>query len=101
MSQLDHRWLEKVLRARLADWQGLLWRHVPQARQMLKKLLVGRLVCTPMSDGARRFYEFKGESPIGRILAGLVGAKALVSPTGFSTEGSALSLKIAVKVVAA
>ncbi len=50
---------------------------------MLKKLLVGRLVCTPMSDGARRFYEFKGESPTGRTLAGLVGAQALVSPTGF------------------
>ncbi len=42
VSQEDHRRLEKVLRARLADWQGLLRRHVPQARQMLKKLLVGR-----------------------------------------------------------
>ncbi len=55
---------------------------------MLKKILVGRLVFTPMSDGVRRFYEFKGESPIGRILAGLVGAQALVSPNGatrFST----------------
>ena len=79
VGQLDPRRLEKDLRARLADWQGLLQRHVPQARQILKKLLVGRLVFTPNKQGCT----FRGESPVDRILAGLCITKAVVSPTGF------------------
>ena len=80
---LDYHRIEKDLRARLTDWQGLLQRHVPQARQIMKKFLVGRLVFTPKTDEMGRAYEFTGQGSMGRLLAGLVGAKALVSPTGF------------------
>ncbi len=107
IGQVDHRRLEKDLRARLVNWQGLLQQHVPQARQILKRLLAGRLVFTPISkprsemvgasvkagpagvpafprtNGVERLCEFKGESQIGKILEGLVVTKALVSPTGF------------------
>ncbi len=83
IGQVDQRRLEKDLRARLANWQGLLQQHVPQARQILKRLLVGRLVFTPRTNGVERLCEFKGESPIGKILEGLVVTKPLASPTGF------------------
>ena len=43
LPHIDRRRLEPVLRARLEDWQGLLGRQVPQARQMLRKLVVGDL----------------------------------------------------------
>ena len=41
LPNIDRRRLAPVLRARLEDGQGLLGRQVPQARQMLRKLVVG------------------------------------------------------------
>jgi hypothetical protein len=40
-AQLDPKAIERELRAKLADWRGLLRKHTPQARQVLKKLLAG------------------------------------------------------------
>ena len=83
ISQLDLRQLERVLRARLADWQGLLQRHVPQARQILKKLLVSRIVFKPESDKTPRAYTFTATGSVRQLLAGMAVPKVLVSPTGF------------------
>ena len=41
--------------ARVADVKGLLGKHVPQARQMLRKLIDGRVVCT--HDARGKGYE--------------------------------------------
>ena len=86
---LDLRRLENRLRERLDDWKDLLTRHVPQARQILRKLLVGRLVFAAKSDGKSGGYAFSGQGTPGRLLAGLVGAKTLASPTGFEPVLSA------------
>jgi len=56
------------LRARLDDWRGLLRRHVPQARQILRKLLVDRVVFTPRTD----HYEFVGPWTLGKLVSGVV-----------------------------
>ncbi len=79
-SALDLRQLERQVEGRLADSRGLLTRHVTRARQILKKLVVGRIVFRPVGDGA---YEFTGQATVGRLLSGLVRPKAVVSPTGF------------------
>jgi hypothetical protein len=63
--------------ARLSDWRGLLSRQVAQSRQILKKLLAGRIVFRQREDGV---YEFSGQASLGRVLAGIVGTKAGVAP---------------------
>jgi site-specific DNA recombinase len=76
----DLQQIQQDVEARLADWQGLLRRHVAQSRQILKKLLVGRIVFRRRDDGV---YEFSGQASLGRIIAGLACTKTVVAPTGF------------------
>ena len=71
--------IQREVATRLADWQGLLTRQVAQSRQILKKLLVGRIVFQPRDDGT---YEFSGQASLGRIIAWLACTKAVVAPTG-------------------
>jgi hypothetical protein len=66
------RGLEGHLREKLADWRGLLQRHMPEARAVLPTLLVGPLTFTPVDDGRRRGYEFRGTISIDRLLAGVI-----------------------------
>ena len=82
--QLDRAQLTAKLRERLEDWRGLVRRHVPQARQILRKLLRGRLVFTPEVRGSCEGYRFTGEGALDRFLSGfLLDAQAVASPTGF------------------
>jgi site-specific DNA recombinase len=76
----DLQQLQRDVEIRLSDWRGLLSRQIAQSRQILKKLLVGRIVFRQTPDGG---YEFSGEASLGRILAGVVCTKAGVAPTGF------------------
>ena len=81
---LDEGRLKEDLSSHLEEqWQGLLMRHTLQARQIVRKLLVGRLRFVPYKNGMERGYTFTGQSQIGRILAGVTDTKVLVSPTGF------------------
>jgi hypothetical protein len=58
-AQLDDRRLREDLRARLRDVRGLLGEDIPRTRQILRKLLVGRLECEAFDDGRRVGYRFK------------------------------------------
>ncbi len=80
VSARDLQDIQQQMEVRLADWRGLLRRQVVQSRQILRKLLVGRIVFRQREDGA---YEFSGQASLGRILAGVVCTKAGVAPTGF------------------
>ena len=51
------------LGARLNDWQGLLERQPIQARQLLRKLLVGPLRYTPRRDEAGGYYDTSPTRP--------------------------------------
>lgn len=82
----DPQQLRRDLTNRLAQWQGLLTRHVAQTRQILRKLLVGRLRFT--FDTESQTCEFTGQGVFDPILAGMLGPKAVVSPTGFVRQGS-------------
>ena len=62
LTSRDRERINKALRTRLDDWRALLRRHVPQARQILRKLLVDRVVFTPKTD----HYAFVGTWTLGR-----------------------------------
>ena len=75
-----------------------------QGRQILRKLLVGRVTFTPRTEGAERYYEYAGEATLGRLLGGVIGSRAttMVTPGG-SAEGwtSSLGFRIAGEALAA
>jgi hypothetical protein len=67
----------------LADWRKLAARHAQQTRQLLRKLLVGRLRFTP--DPAAGIVRLQGEGTLGPLVGmlQLPLLPALVAPTGF------------------
>lgn len=77
VSARDLQDIQRDVEGRLADWRGLLLRQVAVSRQILRKLLVGRIVFRRREDGA---YEFSGQASLGRLLAGIVCTKAGVAP---------------------
>ena len=79
VSRVEQQRIERELRVRVDDWRGLLRRHVPQARQILRKLLVDRVVFTPRAD----HYEFVGAWTLGKLVSGVVDLpQRMASPTG-------------------
>ena len=83
--------LRADFRERLSDWRSLLRRQPIQGRQILRKLLVGRLTLTPAEADGRRVYEYRGEATLGRLLAGAVpSALGMVTPAGFEPAISTL-----------
>ena len=87
--------LERRIRAKLADWRGLLTRNVKSGREVLKALLVDALRFSPEVDERGRRYRFTGRIALDRLLAGVVDfPTGGTSPTGsvpFSEIGSVSS----------
>jgi hypothetical protein len=79
---LDLTALRPKISALLADWRGLAGRHVGATRQLLRKLLVGRITFTPEREGVVRFRGEGTLAPIIGLLA-IQGVPAGVAPTGF------------------
>jgi hypothetical protein len=76
--------LEGRLRAKLADWRGLLTRNIESGREVLKALLEGPLRFTPVVDERRRAYRFTGTITLAKLLSGVVELPTRVtSPEGF------------------
>jgi DNA repair exonuclease SbcCD ATPase subunit len=79
----DRKALERALRARLADWRGLLRSQGAEARQVLETLLEERLVFTPTRDERdEACYQLRGTFAFGRIFARLLRSHGMASPTG-------------------
>ena len=70
VATLDPETLAASVQARLTDWQGLLERHPAQARQILRKLLVGRLVFTPKTDADRGLVRVHGAGHLRQAAGG-------------------------------
>lgn len=70
IGNLDHARLEKALRIKLADWQGLMARRVAEARQILRTLLVDRLQFALESQG----YRFEGAGRLEPLVGNLATA---------------------------
>ena len=79
--------LEGRLRAKLADWRGLLHRNIAEGRAVLRTRLVGPLRFTPVNDGRRVGYAFEGAIALDRLLSGVVDLPTVVaSPGGFDAD---------------
>jgi site-specific DNA recombinase len=83
---LDSARLKRNLMARVADLQSLLTRHTPQARQMLRKLLMGRLTLTPYEEAGSSWYRFEGQGTYGWLLAGESLTTSNGVPSGIRTR---------------
>jgi site-specific DNA recombinase len=66
---LDTRRLKQSLRDRVADSRALLARNIPQARQMLRKLVPDRMTLEPFEENGERGYRFTGQGTYARLLA--------------------------------
>lgn len=62
--------LHAVLQAKAEEWQALLRKHAPIARQMMRKLVEGRIVFTP--DREARRYRFRVPGTLANFLSGIV-----------------------------
>jgi DNA invertase Pin-like site-specific DNA recombinase len=70
----------------LEDWRGLAGRHVQATRQLLRKLLVGRITFSPDAAAGPGVIRFRGEGTLAPIIGRLQfqGVQALVAPTGLT-----------------
>jgi hypothetical protein len=82
MTTVDPATIERDLRAKLGEWRELLRRHAPQARRVLKKLLVAPLRFMPCGEGDDRYYEFTAQIALGRVFNGIASAFWVASPAG-------------------
>jgi len=83
LSATDLHALEPELLVRLEHWRAMFRRHVLEARQMVAKILTGRVVFTPRATGAEWAVEYAAECSLGKLVNGILVPKAVVAPTGF------------------
>jgi hypothetical protein len=69
LTSLDGKRIERALVERVADVKGLLGQHVPQTRQMLRKLISGRIQCAPFNDARGRGYNLAATGTYARLLS--------------------------------
>jgi len=58
----------------------MLRREIPETREILRNLIVGRIVFKPRPEA--RVYEFSGRGSFGRLLAGTTSPVSVVTPAG-------------------
>jgi site-specific DNA recombinase len=73
--------LKARLREKSEEWRALLRKHAPIARQMVRKLVEGRIVFTPDRQAGR--YRFSMPGTLAIFFSGIVCPQAMASPTGF------------------
>ena len=71
---LDAKVLAMKLQATIKDVKTLLVRQVPQARQILRKLIEEKLVCQPVLKGVRRGYQFEATGTYGGLFRSANGS---------------------------
>ena len=74
LHHFDAAKMKDQLQAHAGDVSALLNKHTPQARQMLRKLLVGPIQLEPVGRGRQRGYKFRGALTIERLIGGQAGA---------------------------
>jgi hypothetical protein len=75
MPKVDRHTLRADLKRRTNEWREPLTANVPQARQLLRKVLADRLTVTPEGN-ADRYSTITGEGTLTKILAGIVFQRA-------------------------
>jgi hypothetical protein len=84
LSRAAGTWDQVALReeftALLREWQTLLQGEPVQARQILRKLIVGRLRMGARRAAGGTFLPVVRQASYGRLLAGLIGVQGMVPP---------------------
>src|SRR5215831_17783550 len=80
-TDIDAGRLKAELLVKVQDVKALLGRHVPQARQMLRKLLADKIELEPVGQGRRRGYKFRGALTVDRLIAGDTLAQGEINNT--------------------
>jgi len=88
VADLDAEKIKADLQAKTQDIVTVLGQETPQARQMLRKLLAGKIELEPVGSAGKkdRGYRFRGTLTVDRLLVGeaINGIRmGLVAPTGF------------------
>jgi hypothetical protein len=73
--------IERELRARMRNWRQLLGRHTTLSRQIVMRLVHGRIGWTPRRDEG--VYAFAGAATFGQLLSGVVATQGMVAVRGF------------------
>jgi hypothetical protein len=76
--------LEQRLRDAVEEWREVLGRQVPQARQIVQKLLAEKLTFAPEDRHGRRGFRFNATGTVEKLVAGAVpgSLQGVVSPRG-------------------
>jgi DNA invertase Pin-like site-specific DNA recombinase len=69
-TDVDAARIKAELLVKVQDVKALLGRHIPQARQMLRKLLADKIELEPVGHGRERGYKFRGALTVDRLIAG-------------------------------
>src|SRR5439155_5812384 len=89
-ASLDVERLRRELRRHVAEIRGLLGKDIPRTRQILRRLLVGRLTCEAFDEGERRGYRFTGRGSYAPLLPAALSTPEMVTPAGFEPAISTL-----------
>jgi hypothetical protein len=87
-SSRDRAALKRELLSRIRDAKRLLGRHRAEARQVLRKLISRPLTFEKFEDEGQQGYKVTGEGSYLALLPSPLVSPIVVSPTGFSTQGS-------------
>jgi site-specific DNA recombinase len=68
VAELDNKRLLQELRARVRDVRTVLGQDIPRTRQILRKMLVGRLEFRAFDEGARVGYRFTGRGSYAELM---------------------------------
>jgi hypothetical protein len=82
VQSLETNQVADELSARFRAVKTLLGRHIPQSREMLKKILDGKFVCQPFQANDVRGYRFYASGTYGRLLCGEYVANDGRNPLG-------------------
>ena len=93
VASLDVARITKDLKAKVYDVSSLLGEgeNVSAARGMLRKILVGPIVVSPIAQGETRGFRFEGRASVAKLLSGeVLNACRVVAPTpiGSGTAGT-------------
>ncbi len=69
--------LEGRLRKAAGEWRDVLGRQVPLARQIVAKLLDGRVTFSPASQDGREGFQFRATGSVEKLIAGAVPGNLL------------------------
>lgn len=97
--RVNWRHVERQARQLLADWRGLLAKHAPDARPVLRELLDGPIRFTPIMDGERRGFQFNGAVKTGGFLLGIVRGNESGVPGRIAPGVTALSVPFSDQVI--